>query len=53
MIFRKLNDEQTEAFRQWARDSYRPFSEIKGIWHPVVQEECVKINNQIAEFVEE
>ena len=45
-LFRNLTTEEEDEFRQWARDNYEPFSEIKGVWHPVVQDECVKINQE-------
>lgn len=50
MFFRQLNSEEEETFRQWARDNYQPGEPIKGIWHPVVQEECTKINRERAVF---
>jgi len=43
-LFRELGVEEEKKFRQWARDNYKPLTEIKGVWHPVVQDECVKIN---------
>jgi hypothetical protein len=45
-MFRELNETEKREFRQWAQTNYVPYSEIKGIWHPVVQEECVKINKE-------
>ncbi len=45
MLFKQLTEEEEEEFREWARENYEPLSEIKGIWHPVVQAECVKIND--------
>ena len=45
-LFRNLTTKEEDEFRQWARDNYEPFSEIKGVWHPVVQDECVKINQE-------
>jgi hypothetical protein len=44
MLFRQLDDNEEQSFRQWARDNYVPFEPIKGIWHPVIQAECSKIN---------
>ena len=44
MLFRELTEEEKDRFRQWARQNYKVYSEIKGIWHPVVQEECVRMN---------
>jgi len=43
-LFRNLTPEQQRQFRVWARMNYRPFDPIQGIWHPVVQDECVKMN---------
>ena len=37
-------EEEREVFRQWARDNYKPFEPILGVWHWLVQEECTKIN---------
>lgn len=43
-LFKDLNENQEAEFRQWARDNYAPFTPIEGIWHPVIQDECAKIN---------
>jgi hypothetical protein len=43
-LFQDLTPEQEKIFRQWARDNYKALSPIAGIWHPVVQDECRKIN---------
>ena len=40
-FFRELTEEEKEGFRKWARENYKVYSPIKGIWHPIVQEECV------------
>jgi len=48
-IFRDLNEEEEVEFRQWARDNYEPFSEVSTIWHPVVRDECIKINKEISD----
>jgi len=50
-MFRKLGAKEEKEFRQWARDNYKPFSEIKGVWHPVIQDECVKINKKAGKNV--
>jgi len=44
MKFRTLNDLEEEQFRDWASDNYTPFDNIPEFWHPVVREECHKIN---------
>ncbi len=46
MFFKKLDSEEEKSFRQWARDNYKVGEAISGIWHPVVQDECVKINTE-------
>jgi hypothetical protein len=43
-LFRDLSEEEEAAFREWARQNYEPFQPISGLWHPAVQDECVKIN---------
>ena len=43
-MFRELEPYQEQQFRQWARDNYEPFTDIKGMWHFIVQDECAKIN---------
>lgn len=44
MKFRMLNVEETDLYREWARQNYSPFDDIKGVWHPVIQLECSRIN---------
>ena len=43
-LFRKLLPEEEKRFRQWARENYRPLDPINGVWHPVVQDECRRMN---------
>lgn len=45
-FFRDLTPEEDAEYRKWARDNYKPLSVIEGIWHPVVQDECTKINKE-------
>jgi hypothetical protein len=45
-LFRKVSEEQIPMFKAWARTNYVPYSIIKGIWHPIVQAECVKMNEE-------
>ena len=47
-MFRTLTSEEEQAFRAWARDNYVPGTVIARIWHPVVQDECVEINAELA-----
>ncbi|HPT70835.1 MAG TPA: hypothetical protein PLE74_00975 [Candidatus Cloacimonadota bacterium] len=46
-LYKDLTIEEEKEYRQWARDNYIPFDPIKGIWHWVVQDECVKINKEM------
>lgn len=43
-LFRDLTPQEETTFRAWARENYKPFSDIRGVWHPVVQDECRKMN---------
>ena len=50
-LFRKLDPTEEQQFRQWARDNYVPLEPIKGIWHPIIQDECAKINSHYQQEV--
>lgn len=46
-LFRdNLSPEEQAAFRRWARDHYKVFEPIQGVWHPLVQQECVEMNRE-------
>ena len=45
-LFKDLSEKEVVEFKKWARENYKPFDEIKGIWHPVVQAECVEMNKE-------
>ena len=45
-LFRELEKEEEERFRKWARKNYEPLEPISGVWHPVVQDECRKMNQE-------
>ncbi len=48
-LFKELTPEGGESesdYRTWARENYIPFTEIKSVWHPVVQSECIRINEE-------
>jgi len=47
-LFRELDAEEEAEFRKWSRENYVPGEPINGVWHPICQDECVKIN---AEFL--
>jgi hypothetical protein len=46
-LFRVLDDEETAEFRQWARANYQPLTPISGYWHPVIQDECRRMNEAV------
>jgi len=48
-FFRTLSEDEKEEFRQWARENYTPGENISSLWHPVIQETCHAINEEIAE----
>lgn len=45
-MFRELSEQEIIEYKAWARKNYVPFNPIKGIWHPVVQAECAKMNEE-------
>lgn len=51
MYFRKLPPVAANAFRRAARDTYKPFDPIEGIWHPIYQAECVAMNAEASVYV--
>ena len=48
-MFKHLTEEEKKEYRQWVRDEYTPLTDIKGVWHPVAQAECVKMNEELVE----
>jgi hypothetical protein len=50
-LFKELTPREENEFRAWARREYVPLTPIKGIWHPVVQDECVKMNAEAGQRV--
>jgi hypothetical protein len=45
-LFRDLDPREQADFRLWARNNYKPLDPILGLWHPIIQDECAKINAQ-------
>lgn len=45
-IWRVLNNEEEETFRGWARNNFKPGDIINTTWHPIIQVECQKINEE-------
>ena len=48
MLFRDLTEDEKKKYRQWARDNYKVGEPIKGVYHPVVQAECVAMNAELS-----
>ena len=38
------DSEEGMKYRLWARENYELYTPIKGVWHPLIQEECVRMN---------
>lgn len=45
-LFKELTEKEVKEFKAWAHKNYKLCSEINGVWHPVVQEECARINRK-------
>jgi hypothetical protein len=45
-LFKEVDLFEEEEYRKWARDNYVPFTDVKSVWHPVVQSECIRINDE-------
>lgn len=45
-VYKALLRTETLAFQMEARRTYKPFEPIQGIWHPIYQLECVRINHE-------
>ena len=43
-FFKELSPEEETQFRGWARRKYNLGAEIKNVWHPVVRDECERMN---------
>ena len=42
--FRELNKEEETEFKMWARENYSIGEEIRSVWHPIIQNECMLMN---------
>ncbi len=49
LLFRELTPNEEVEFRKWARENHAPFEPIQGVWHWVVQDECVQMNKEKGE----
>ena len=46
-FFRKLNEQEVEEFKAWARSNFHPGDKIQDTWHPVVRAECHKMEEEV------
>ena len=46
-LFRDLSEAEEKEFRQWARDNFKSGDTINVVWHPVVQDECRKMEEAL------
>jgi hypothetical protein len=51
MIFKTLNAIEEMEFRNWARNNYIKDSPVNELWHPVVRDECNRINKGKTDFI--
>lgn len=50
-LFKEINEPHAAgAFRAWARTNYQTGTDISGIWHPIVQAECIRMNMEAAGY---
>ena len=49
-LFRTLDETEEQEFRQWARDNFKVTDPIQSIWHPSIQDECIKMINEFNSF---
>jgi len=47
MLYHDLDEKEVADFKKWARENYEAYTVIKGVWHPVIQAECAKINAEV------
>jgi hypothetical protein len=46
MFSRQITKSEELVFRKWSRDNYQAGSKIPTFWHPVVRDECAKMNEE-------
>ena len=50
-LFKQLTEDEKASYREWARKNYVAGQEIVGVWHPIAQLECVKMNAEHYEYM--
>ena len=46
ILFRDLDAQEVEEFKQWAREYYSVGDDVSELWHPIVREECRLMNEE-------
>jgi hypothetical protein len=46
-LFKTLSPAEEAEYRAAARAKYTPFDPINGVFHPIYQDECVKMNAEL------
>lgn len=46
IMFKHLSPKQEQTYRKWAREHYHAGEPVNEVWHPVVRDECAKINTE-------
>ena len=39
-LYKDLDDNEEQEFRQWARDNFNVLDKIEDYWHPIIKLEC-------------
>jgi hypothetical protein len=47
-FFKDLSPKEVEQYKHWARANHSPGNAINGCWHPVIREECARIDKTAA-----
>jgi hypothetical protein len=43
-FFKTLTADEEKEYRTWACENHRPGGDVNGCWHPIVRDECRKID---------
>ena len=45
-LFRVLDESEEKTFRAWARENHKPGDAVNRMWHPVVRDECQRMDEE-------
>ena len=43
LLYKCLNPQEEQEFRQWAKDNFDPNTPANPVWHPVIRDEWKKL----------